>query len=310
MTKKLSLCGLLILLCSYPIIGEDLDNDTIFSKFLNYTENVYQSYARDKLVSGEDILLFEGLQMSSRIIGYSLGNLLKYARRGSENHKIWLMLESKTQETMFAAIEKEGEMRGWDRDFIDARKKRAWQQCMAAQQGWFDDTLAIWTNVKAENAPNFFETLRAVNPEENDVNTQDEGGGEHTVVLSDEILGKWTWTNEYKRPHSDQIIRQKMTVDVRRVGTEERSTAYGPMPVYLYEGYVAEIENITNERSAPLAAPGDLCWKIKYTTSHRAPSEDYLGYTFDSILDRMGEFSIRLLRNQGILEIGRAKYYR
>ena len=316
MTKKLTIFGLLILVFCFQILGEDLDDNDIFLKFLNYTERVYQSHARDKLVSGEDILLFEGLKMSSRIIGYSLGNLLKYARRGSENHKIWLMLERKTEETMLAAIEKEGEIRGWDRNFIDSRKEKARQQFMAAQQGWFDTTLAIWTNVKAEDAPNFFDTLIVGAEEVDDPNIQDldsgsEGEGtENPRVISDEILGKWTWTNEYKRPHSDQIIRQKFTVDVQSVGTEERSTAYGSMPVYLYEGYVSEIENVTNERSQPLAAPGDLCWKIKFTTSHRAPSEEYLGYTFDSVLDRMGEFSIRLLRGQGILEIGRARYYR
>jgi hypothetical protein len=310
MIKRLGSFSLMIVLCCFQIIGEDLDNDTIFLKFLNYTENIYQSYARDKLLSGEDILLFEGIQMSSRIIGYSLGNLLKYARRGSENHKIWLMLERKTEETMKAAIDREGELRGWDRNFIEARKQRAWQQCMAAQQGWFNDTLSIWTNVKAEDAPNFFDMLRAGDVEEDNTNTQDEEEIQDTGVVSDEILGKWTWTHEYQVPHSDRVVRQKLVVDVQRAGTEEGSTAYGPILVYLYEGYVVEIENVTDERSQPLAAPGDLCWRIKYTSSHRAPLEDVLGYTFDSVLDRMGEFSIRLLRNQGILEIGRAKYYR
>ena len=316
MKKKLFTAGLILLIFSFPIFADDLDDNTIFRMFMDYTQRVYQSNAEEKLAASEYLLVFEGVKMSARVLGYSLGNLLQYARRGSENHKIWLMLESETKESMFAAIDYEGRARGWDQNFIENRKQKAWQQCMAAMQGWFDNTLAVWTNVNAKNAPNFFETLRSDPAEIDDQNVQDadsgsEGEGtENPRVISDEILGKWTWTHEYKRPHTDQIIRQKFTVDVRRAGAEERSTAYGSMPVYLYEGYVLEIENVTNERSQPLAAPGDLCWKIKYTTSHRAPSEDVLGYTFNSLLDRMGEFSIRLLRGQGILEIGRAKYYR
>jgi hypothetical protein len=164
MIKNLIVIGLLASFFGLPAAAGDPDDDDVFYKFLRYTQDVYLSQAGAVFNETDFTIAFGGTVMSSRILGYSLGNLLQFARRGSANHKIWLMLESKTKEAIFAEIEREAELTEWDRAYIENRKQKAWQQCLAAQQGWLDNVMAAWTTVPAKSAPNFFETLAAVPP--------------------------------------------------------------------------------------------------------------------------------------------------
>jgi hypothetical protein len=244
-----------------------------------------------------------------------LGNLLKFARRGSANHKIWLILEAKLKQDIEKTIETEGELRGWGHDFVEKLKKRSWQECMAAQQGWYNALLIVDTRVNPKEAPNFFATLSdaTAQAESSEEETNpDPGPGEESDTpyrpVSDEILGLWTYSHEYEI--HGRTVRQKLVIDVRRAGSEERQTATGPMPTYLYEGYVVEIQEITDEMSRPLAAVGELIWKLKYKKISREPSESLLKYSLNNLKDRYGAYGIRLLRQKGILEVGQAKYYR
>ena len=334
----------LFCLVAMPGMAEELTEDELYGKFLDYTMKTYTKVTVDRGLSFSDFhTLYAGqtTMTSSRVLGYSLGNLLKFFRRGDANHKIWLILEAKLKQDIEKTIESEGQMRGWDRDYIEKRKKRSWQECMAAQQGWYNAMLIVDTRVSPKEAPNFFATLseptiiagNADSPagdtgslvdtttgskpdpnvrDTNQENESDPGTGEesdtpyHTVA--DEILGLWTYTHE-QEIHG-RIIRQKLVIEIQRAGTEEYQTATGSMPKYLYEGYVVEIQEITDEWSRPYAAVGELIWKLEYTKTRREPSERFLGYSLDVLKDRYAAFGIRLLRQEGILEVGQAKYYR
>lgn len=318
MTAKVTAICLLAAFFGFPAAADEQQDKLIFMEFLRYSQRVYLSQAREILDQGDYRIVFGEVAMSSRVLGYSLGNLLRYARRGSENHKTWLMLEKKTREMIHWNIEKEGGLRGWDPAFIENRRKKAWEQCMAAQQGWFDASMAAITSVEPKGAPDFFAALAAGGTgggggEAPPVDSGGGSGGEvpDPGVLSDAILGKWTWIHEYRVPNTNRSVRQKLSIVVRRAGTGEWATAYGPMPTYLYEGHILEIENVTDEWSRPIGAPGDLMWKITYATTHRAPSPLFLGYKCVSLKGFKGEISnFRLRRNEGVLEVGNAKYTR
>lgn len=165
MRKKLIVFSLLILCLIIQVRTEDLDDDDIFEKFINYTNKVYMANARQSLDSPDFMFYFDNIKMSARLLGYSLGNLLQYARRASDNHKIWLMLEKKVKENIFSKIDKEGKASGWEPSFTENRKQKAWQECMASQQGWFNAEMALKTNVNQYEAPNFFDTLTADDPD-------------------------------------------------------------------------------------------------------------------------------------------------
>jgi len=54
----------------------------------------------------------------------------------------------------------------------------------------------------------------------------------------------------------------------------------------------------------------DLIWEIRYTSASREPSPQRLSYTFNILIDRYGDFTVYLLRQDHVLEVGKAKYYR
>jgi hypothetical protein len=167
MIKKLSAIGLLMLLMlisGAPAAAGVPDDDDILYKFLLYTGNTYLSRTLKNLDKDDYSLTMAGKLFSARVLGYSLGNLLQYARRGSENHKTWLVLEQKTKEAMFILIDRQGAREGWDPALIEKRRQNALAQFMGAQQGWYDALLVAQTGVTGKDAPNFFETLTAVPP--------------------------------------------------------------------------------------------------------------------------------------------------
>jgi|GEM_PF-5919970 len=166
MIKKACALGLLIILSGIQAGADDKRDTDIFVKFIvKYTSPVYLRHPQ-AVHTGDSRSLIEDSTLVSQILGYSLGNLLQYAPRGSENHRIWLMLERKTKDMIFLKIEKQGEENGWDRAVTEDRKKKAWLQCLAAQQGWLNDFLAPYTQVQPESAPNFFNTLAITDAED------------------------------------------------------------------------------------------------------------------------------------------------
>jgi hypothetical protein len=110
--------------------------------------------------------------MSPRLLGYALGNLTQYARRGSENHKTAMMLEEKIKNVIFYRIEQRARADGDPRVSIEDLKNKEWRKFQEAQQGWHDSDMARWTNVKGKDVPNFFDTLTATPPDTPDTTTQ------------------------------------------------------------------------------------------------------------------------------------------
>ncbi len=149
--------GFLVLLC-IPCGGDESDEQKIFDRFIAYTNDVYMLNVEKSLKKDIRVGIYPGHQ-KHLVYGYSLGNLLQYARRGSENHKIWLMLERKTKKMIFEEFEKEGALRGLDRASIEKRKQEAWKACIGALQGWSDAEMMMWTKVDPRNAPDFFESM-------------------------------------------------------------------------------------------------------------------------------------------------------
>lgn len=305
---------LLACLMAIPGMADESTDDELYIKFLDYTIDTYLKDFTPETISISNLYGYLDQQTQARVLGYSLGNLLKFARRGSINHKIWLILEKKLKQDIEKTIDREGQIRGWEPSFVEKLQKRFWQECMMAQQGWYNVMLIADTKVSPMEAPNFFATVGGTGSEgiSGTETDPDPGSGEESdtpyKTVSDEILGLWTFTNEYEI--HGRIVRQKLVIDVRRAGSEERQTATGPMPKYFYEGYVAEIKEITDEWSRPLAAEGELIWKLEYTKTRREPSERVLGYSLNNLKDRRAAYGIRLLRQEGILEVGQAKYYR
>jgi hypothetical protein len=164
MLKKLSALGLLALLVGAAAAADVPDEDQLLYKFLTYTGNVYLTRALENVDINDYSLTMVGKIYSARLLGYSLGNLLQYARRGSENHRIWLILDGKLRKTISELIEAQGAQQGWDRASIGQRTKNALTQFTAAQQGWFDTWLIAQTGVKGKQAPDFFKTLAAPPP--------------------------------------------------------------------------------------------------------------------------------------------------
>ncbi len=135
--------------------GDDIDDWKIFNEFISWTKKIYVTKKSEEMA---EMVMSDNLYRA-QVLGYSLGNLLQYARRGKKNHKIWLMLESQAKKDIFDRIEREGRLRGRDRTSIEERKRSAWKACMAAQQGWLDAKMMALTKVIPNNAPNFFEML-------------------------------------------------------------------------------------------------------------------------------------------------------
>ncbi len=168
MIRKIAAIGFLIVFCIFAK-GDELDDDAIFERFERYTKQTYITHQSDIA----EIVLSDHI-VGARVRGYALGNLLQYARRGKRNHKTWLMLERKTKMKIFADIEQEGKMRGRDRASVEERKRRAWEACMTAQQGWLDGKMIVLTKVDPKNAPNFFEKLKKGDSADDNPDTQDD----------------------------------------------------------------------------------------------------------------------------------------
>lgn len=163
----MAVIGFLAFFC-ISIGGDENDEQKTFSSFIAYTNEVYRENFEKSADKDIRLRIYEGTfgSLNPLVYGYSLGNLLQYARRGSKNHKIWLMLERKLKEKIFADIEWEGWFLGLDRATIEKRKQKQWTVCMLAQQGWHDANMMLWTRVDTKNAPNFFESMSEYDPED------------------------------------------------------------------------------------------------------------------------------------------------
>jgi hypothetical protein len=131
------------------------------------------------------------------------------------------MLEGKTKEHLFKAIDEEGRLRRWERAFTEKRKEEAWMQFMAAAQGWLDPKMLILTGVEGNRVPNFFEILKAAEAEE-EIEIPPalpQAGGEYTCEIK-----------EYRDPdnpnRSGWIVEEKLGNNlIVHVGNDDKYRA-------------------------------------------------------------------------------------
>ncbi len=164
MIKKLGAIGLLMLILGAPAAAGAPDDEDLLYKFAIYTRDVYLGDALKNTDPNALSPALAGKIFSPRVLGYSLANLLRYARRGSENHQIWLRLDRRLKQTLFEIIDLQAAQEGWVSVEIEERKQDALKQYIGAQQHWFDDAMVTATGVKPNEAPNFFDTLATVQP--------------------------------------------------------------------------------------------------------------------------------------------------
>ena len=165
MIKKLGAVGLLMLVFGAPAAAGVPDDDDLLYKFAVYTRDVYLADALKNTDPNALSPALAGKIYSPRVLGYSLGNLLQYARRGSDNHQIWLRLDRRLKQTLFEIIDLQAAQEGWVSVEIEERKQDALTQYLGAQQHWFDDAMVAATGVKPNEAPSFFESLTGTPPQ-------------------------------------------------------------------------------------------------------------------------------------------------
>lgn len=163
--KKISVLSLLILLSCAQVSADDLNDEEIFAKFISHVKQVYMTNAKPALFNLDYRFPFGDTEISARLLGYSLGNLLLHARRGSENYRVLLMLEKKTKDTMVLQLEKARREVNFPRSILEKRKQEVLQDFMQAQQGWHDTDMARLTNIKGRDAPDFFASLATISPD-------------------------------------------------------------------------------------------------------------------------------------------------
>jgi len=212
MVKKRIALGILLLIFGTSSAADISDVDLLY-RFLRYTG---EFYLKDQIRSLEqdDISLTTAQKIySARILGYSIGNLLQYARRGSEEHKTWVKLDELTQNLIKGLIDQEGVREGWSKSYIDERKKNAQAQYLFALQGWTEALLIRQTHVYPKDAPNFFKTMR--------VTAGDSVGGETETRDREPERGGRGFTSQLK------TVRDKEYADrlSKGMGAQDRDTA-------------------------------------------------------------------------------------
>jgi hypothetical protein len=96
----------------------------------------------------------------ARMLGYALSLQLKFVRRESSKHRIWLRLEEQSENYLKDMVRDAASKQLLSaRDAQDLEKK-VLQEFAAATVGWHDNQMAALTFVHQENAPNFFDILQ------------------------------------------------------------------------------------------------------------------------------------------------------
>ncbi len=165
MRTKFSALGLFVLFLSAPVAAVDPTDDQLLYKFAVYTRDVYLGEAMKNRDPNQLSPAVAAQIFTPRMLGYSIGNLLRYARPGSENRRIWLRLESRVRKTLFELIDLQAAQEGWAAAEVDRRKLEAAQEFTWALQHRFDDALAASTGVRPDQAPDFFASLTTPPPQ-------------------------------------------------------------------------------------------------------------------------------------------------
>lgn len=160
MKKGLAFVLLSFLAVSFsPAAPDYLTDDKLLYRFATYTRDVYLGDAMKNLDPNRLSPADSARIFTPRLLGYSLGNLLRYAPYGSDNQGIWNRIKKRVGRTLFEIIDLQGAQEGWLADHILVRKQIAAQEFAWAIEHIYDVEMARAYGVRPEQAPDFFATL-------------------------------------------------------------------------------------------------------------------------------------------------------
>jgi hypothetical protein len=142
-----------------------LTDDKLLYRFATYTRDVYLGDALKNLDPNQLSPADSARIFTPRLLGYSLGNLLRYAPYGSDNQQIWNRIKRRVERTLFEIIDLQGAQEGWLADQILVRKEMAAQEFAWAIEHIYDVEMARAYGVRPEQAPDFFATLTPPPPQ-------------------------------------------------------------------------------------------------------------------------------------------------
>lgn len=150
---------LILLLFSSPVLAQQEDIKGVMKKFLDHVSDVYLPNIEAHMTDEEMSVVNKKMTLKARVFGYALGQQLKYIKKNTPNHRLWLDIERELLNVFNTEVEALGAARAMYPRELEQLKKTARTQFTASLQGWFDDQLVAITGVLPGEAPNFFAIL-------------------------------------------------------------------------------------------------------------------------------------------------------
>jgi len=266
----LSVLILGIILGSIGATENPFQNKT-YQKFLKHIADVYEANMRATMSKDQLRQFILNANNNARIYGYALSNQLRFAKRETDEYKIFKELERICRLAVSETAKRLAKKEGWSEQTQKQREKTALREFEAATFGWHDGDMARITGVRPENVPNFFATIdlaSALNQTPDQNNPEITRGNiippqseiVNPGVVSDAILGKWTiqYTGRYDIPENNIVV-------VVRRGPGDNRT--------VYEGHILEVGEDMKRNGF---RPGQLFWKLTYKGQ---PNPNKLGFS-------------------------------
>lgn len=153
--KKIYLAVILILLvCSSFSVAQ-----STFDKWMQHVEETYYYNYLDNARTDAPLDIKTDPAPIARIMGYALSLQLKFIRRDSSEHRIWLHLEEKSKDYLVDLCKDISVRLSFSAADAKRLEDRALREFAAATVGFHDNRMAALTLVHQENVPNFFDIL-------------------------------------------------------------------------------------------------------------------------------------------------------
>jgi hypothetical protein len=165
MRTRLCALGLLALICGAAATADKLTDDQLLYRFAVYTMDVYIGDSMKGMDPNQLSPAVAARIFTPRLLGYSLGNLRRYAPYGSDNQPIWERLTSRVRKAMFELIELRGAQERWNADDVFRAKQGAEREFVRALEHMYDSVMEMTTGVRPDQAPDFFATLVSTPPQ-------------------------------------------------------------------------------------------------------------------------------------------------
>ena len=156
MNKRIAVTIILsIILISSTAAAQDT-----FSKWMDYLEETYYRTMMSNISVDTPLSANTDPGPVARMMGYDLSLQLKFVRRGSPEHKIWLKLEENSRKYLVKTCRELARRLSFSSYDAEKLEKRALREFAGATIGLFDKRMAALTFIHQENVPNFFEKLK------------------------------------------------------------------------------------------------------------------------------------------------------